>query len=59
MNYSEWLREVRDSLRNDYQCSESEIDFCIDNLARCEGVYLNDLYHAGWSTEETAEHLGG
>lgn len=23
------------------------------------GAYLNDLYHAGWSTEETTEYIGG
>ena len=58
MNYTQWLEQVRDNLRS-YECSESEIDFYIDNLARCEGVYLNDLYHAGWSTEEAGEYLGG
>lgn len=57
MNYTEWLEEIRSSLRNDHQYSWDEIDHKIDSLTLCEGVYLNELYHKGWSVYEVVEHL--
>lgn len=56
MNYTKWLEEVKDNLRNNYGCSESEIDYKFDQLSR-DGFYLNELYHRGWDIVETAEFI--